>query len=112
MATELPLPEFDELPVNTLKHRIRSLTRQELVTLREHERAHANRVPVLEVLDRRIEELDQGATPTPGPEEQPSDVPAHSASPSPAEPRGPRGKGRPTEHGTSSSTGKGMEHTE
>lgn len=110
MSEQLPLANFDELPLTTLQHRIRSLDGDELRQLLSHEREHADRVPVTELLANRIEELDAGASPTPGPESEPVDVPDHSASGSPVNPQGPREPGRPTAHGTRSKTGKGMEH--
>ncbi len=110
MAEQLPLANYDELPAGTLKHRIRSLTEDELAQLLEHERQHAHRIPVIEMLNHRVHELQEGATPSPGAESEPVDVPGHSASGSPVSPQGPREKGRPTEQGTRSSTGKGMEH--
>ncbi|ASU77486.1 hypothetical protein CDG81_03250 [Actinopolyspora erythraea] len=111
MTARLPIPGYDEMPLSTLAHRIRSLTEDELTALLEYERAHANRVPVIEQLTGRLTELREGAEPTPGPREgEPSDVPEHSRSGSEVTPEPPRGKGRPTTHGTRSSTGKGIEH--
>ncbi|SFT46984.1 hypothetical protein SAMN04487904_102314 [Actinopolyspora lacussalsi subsp. righensis] len=110
MTAQLPIPDYDEMPLSTLGHRIRSLTEDELNTLLEYERTHAARVPVIEQLTGRLNELRQGAEPTPGPEEEPSDVPGHSRSGSEVTPEPPRGKGRPTAHGTRSTTGKGIEH--
>ncbi|KGM13407.1 hypothetical protein [Cellulomonas bogoriensis] len=63
---ELPLPDYDHLPVTGLAHRIRSLDRSQIDVLTAFERAHGNRTPVLEVLRVRGEELDQGATPSQG----------------------------------------------
>lgn len=108
---QLPLRGYDELPVATLQHQIRSLTDDQLQQLLDHERAHGNRIPVIEVLRRRYEELENGATPTSG-EHEPFDVPSHSASGSPVEPQGPAGKNQSTTHGTRSTTGQGIEHSE
>lgn len=106
----LPLPGYDELPVGALQHRIRALNIGELDQLIEHEHAHANRTPVLELLQHRHHELEQGATPSPGPEDEPVDTPDHQRGSSPVAPQNPRESGRPTEQGTRSSTGKGIEH--
>ncbi|GAB3282554.1 hypothetical protein [Parasphingorhabdus pacifica] len=106
----LPLAGYDELPLTTLRHRIRSLTSDELREVLNHEHAHGNRLPVVEVLRHRLEELEQGATPSPGAEHEPSDTPQHSRADSPVSPQGPREPGRPTPHGTRGPTGKGMEH--
>ncbi|WP_019855555.1 hypothetical protein [Actinopolyspora mortivallis] len=110
MTEQLPIPDYDELPLSALQHRIRSLDEDELNTVIEHERAHANRTPVLEQLTGRLEELRQGASPTSGGEEEPVDTPSHSRSGSEVTPEPPRGKGRPTMHGTSSRSGYGIEH--
>ena len=52
---QLPLPNFDQLPLGTLGHRIRSLTEDDLRRLLDHEREHAARVPVTELLTGRLE---------------------------------------------------------
>ncbi|PXY19045.1 hypothetical protein [Prauserella muralis] len=62
----LPLADYDHLPVPALRDRIRSLSRDEIEQLREYERAHASRAPVLTAMDARIEQLEQGATPSSG----------------------------------------------
>lgn len=109
---QLPLPDFDELPLGALGHRIRSLTEDELRQLLEHERAHAARVPVTELLTGRLDELQRGAVPSPGAEKDPNDVPGHTPSGSKVTPEGPAEPGRPSPPGTRSSTGKGIEHNE
>lgn len=63
---ELPLPDYDALSVGELEHRIRSLSAEELERLVRYERAHAARVPVVELLAGRLAQLDAGATPSPG----------------------------------------------
>lgn len=108
---QLPLPDFDELPLGTLGHRVRALTENDVRLLLDHERAHANRVQVVQLLTHRIDELEQGATPSSGAESEPVDVPGHTSSGSPVTPSGPRESDRPTVHGTRSNTGKGIEHS-
>lgn len=66
MAEQLPLTDYDQLPLGDLKHRIRSLTEEELERVRDHEREHGNRAPVLPVITARLEELAGGAEPAPG----------------------------------------------
>lgn len=107
---ELPLAGYDEMPVTTLRHRVRALTAAEIEQLLAHEHAHAHRVLVIKLLEHRLDELEQGAIPTPGPEQEPVDTPGHTPAGSPVNPQGPREPGQPTEHGTRSSTGKGIEH--
>lgn len=76
-----PLPHYDELSVGDLRHRIRSLTREQLGTLADYERGHADRVAVLQLLEARQTELDEGAEPTPGdPANTPAGPPAEGGS--------------------------------
>lgn len=61
---ELPLPDFDHLPVATLGSRIASLSEEQVSTLLEYERAHGDRMPVKVVLEGRIDALRNGAEPS------------------------------------------------
>jgi len=54
---ELPIPDFDNITLGSLRARLRNLSVEQLVTLREWEQAHAHRVPVLTALDNRIAKL-------------------------------------------------------
>jgi hypothetical protein len=63
---DLPMPDFDHLPLATLQHRIRSLDLDGLQQVAEYERLHGNRAPVLTVVDARLNELRNGAQPSPG----------------------------------------------
>ncbi|HEX6754462.1 MAG TPA: hypothetical protein VF109_00800 [Mycobacteriales bacterium] len=54
---DLPLEDFDHLTVPQLRGRLRTLTLPGLVQLRDYETAHANRLPVLTLLDNRIAKL-------------------------------------------------------
>ncbi len=65
-AAELPLPNFDQLRVPDLQHRIRTLDREGIDQLLAHERDHAHRPQVIQLLLRRAEELEHGATPSGG----------------------------------------------
>ncbi len=58
---DLPIPDYDHLPVGDLGHRIRSLTADELGTLLAYEQAHGDRLPVVQVLRTRLEEVRGGA---------------------------------------------------
>ncbi|WP_329131653.1 hypothetical protein [Streptomyces sp. NBC_00670] len=62
----LPLPDYDHLPLGGLESRIRSLSSDEVETLLAYERAHAHRVPVVELLGTRLDRLRAGAEPTSG----------------------------------------------
>ncbi|GAA4657711.1 MULTISPECIES: hypothetical protein [Amycolatopsis] len=75
---DLPLADYDQIPLGNLRHRIRSLTEPQLRAVVEHECAHGNRVAVLEVLRARLAELESGAQPSPG---HPENAPGASATP-------------------------------
>ncbi|GAA1930187.1 hypothetical protein GCM10009716_42110 [Streptomyces sodiiphilus] len=63
---DLPVPGYDQLAAGEIQHRIRSLEVEDLRRLLDHEREHADRVQVTEVIKARLGELDAGATPSPG----------------------------------------------
>jgi len=65
---ELPLPDYDHMTLGSLRGRLRSLDVAQLVQLRDYEKAHADRLPVITMLDNRIAKLatDASATPSPG----------------------------------------------
>ncbi len=58
---ELPLPDYDHLPVGSLEGRIRSLDADALDALLAYEQAHGNRLPVVQVLERRLQAVRDGA---------------------------------------------------
>jgi hypothetical protein len=76
----LPLPDYDHLPIGGLTSRIRTLDEAGVQTLLEYERAHGNRLPVVEVLQNRLTALKEGAQPSGG---NPNEV-APEAPPPPA----------------------------
>jgi hypothetical protein len=79
MAHEaLPIPDYDQLPLTDLRHRIRGLDEEQLQGLFEHEEAHGNRIPVLEILHARLKELRHGAEPSGG---DPANAPGASKTP-------------------------------
>lgn len=61
---ELPLPDYDHLPVGVLGSKITGLDGTGLQRLLDYERAHGNRLPVVQVLENRLEALRQGAEPS------------------------------------------------
>jgi hypothetical protein len=63
---ELPLPDYEHLPLETLKHRIRMLDANGVQKLLDYERAHGNRLPVVQVMETWLEELREGAPPSDG----------------------------------------------
>ena len=58
---ELPLPDYDHLPLGSLEGRIRSLDADGLAALLAYERAHGDRLPVTLLLERRLEAVRGGA---------------------------------------------------
>ena len=64
--TDLPLPDFDHLPLPEVTSRVRTLDADGVQTLVDHERAHGDRLPVLQVLEERLAELRSGAEPSGG----------------------------------------------
>jgi hypothetical protein len=77
---DLPLPDYDHLPVGSLTSRIRALGADDLTTLLNYERAHANRMQVVTVMESRLSGLREGAQPSGG---DPA-APAPEAPPAPA----------------------------
>src|SRR5687768_16155536 len=61
---ELPLPDYDHIPLGTLGSRISSLDEQGLQALLGYEQGHGNRLPVVQVLEARIDALKNGAQPS------------------------------------------------
>ncbi len=77
---QLPLPDYDHLPVEGLTSRIRTLDAAGLETVLEYERAHANRLQVVTIMQNRLTALREGAQPSGGDPAAPAvDDPAHAA---------------------------------
>jgi len=62
----LPLPDYDHLPLNSLILRARTLDPDQLDAVLAYEREHGARLPVLQALEQRREELATGAEPSGG----------------------------------------------
>jgi hypothetical protein len=98
---ELPLPDYDHLPLGSVQHRIRTLDTDQLQSVRAYELEHGNRAPVLTVIDARLDDLRSGAEPSAGspdaaqPESAPPAVGGSTVSP---ETSGP--PMNPPSHGT------------
>jgi hypothetical protein len=56
-AADLPLSDFDHMTGPQLRGRLRTLDRVQLVQLLDYERAHANRVPIVLMLENRLTKL-------------------------------------------------------
>jgi hypothetical protein len=73
-SADLPLPDYDDLTLPDLTHRVRTLDAADLEAVIAYEEQHGNRLPVLEVLRARAGQLEQGGQPSGGP----SGGPAHT----------------------------------
>lgn len=62
----LPIPDYDHLAAGTLAHQIRSLDATGLQALLEYEKSHGNRLPIVQVLEVRFGELQDGDEPSGG----------------------------------------------
>jgi hypothetical protein len=62
MPHDLPLPDYDGLPLGAIESRVRTLDETGVGELLGYEQTHANRVQVVQVLERRLVSLQQGAT--------------------------------------------------
>ncbi|MGC7100842.1 hypothetical protein ACPZ19_39740, partial [Amycolatopsis lurida] len=60
-----PIADYDQLPIGSVQHRIRSLEAPALRALVEYEQSHGDRRPVLEILHARLDQLAAGAGQTP-----------------------------------------------
>lgn len=99
-AENLPLPDYDHLPVGSLQHRIRSLDATELQQVLDYEYEHNDRTQVMEILRHRLDELNSGASPSPGRQD---DAPVESRGTrggSPVSPDHAAEPGHPARHGT------------
>ncbi len=102
---ELPLPDFDQMALGDVRHRVRALDRDAVEALLTHEAGHAARVPMLEILEHRLRELEAGAQPSSG---NPSNAPGIEASPggSPVQQSTAAEPGTPLRHGVANQTPK------
>jgi hypothetical protein len=89
----LPLPDYDHLPLGPLTHRIRTLDVEGVEILIEYERAHAQRQPVLTVLEERLAALQRGAVPSAGSPE--AAQPESAEAPTGKTPASPQTEGPP-----------------
>jgi hypothetical protein len=103
--SSLPLPDYDQLPLGALESRVRSLSAEEVEELLAHERTHADRLPVTQVLTARLEQLQSGGRPTQGdpaglrPERAQSQAGSPVTPATSPEPFGPPPHGTPDQRG-------------
>jgi hypothetical protein len=102
-SEDLPLADYDQLTLGDLQHRIRSLDEESLRTVLVHECGHAARVPVLEILEARLRQLEAGAEPSRG---DPSRAPRVKGTPggSPASQATAAEANTPLRHGVAQQT--------
>ncbi|MFE2429346.1 ChaB family protein [Streptomyces sp. NPDC059373] len=103
---ELPLADYDHLPIGSLEHRIRSLHASELKTLLAYEREHANRAPVVRILRARLDQLRAGAKPSHGGDRFRPEQPAAPHAGSKVTPATSPQPIHPPLHGTPAQSGK------
>lgn len=95
---DLPLPDYDHLPVGTLSTRITGLAEADVAQLVNYEKAHGNRLPVLQILEKRLQDLQGGAEPS-GPQ-APSTPEVATGTPAAQQPASvPGPKVNPPSHG-------------
>jgi hypothetical protein len=63
---QLPLPDYDHLPIGGLASRIRTLDAAGVQTLLDYEQSHGNRLQVVQILRNRLNALQSGAQPSGG----------------------------------------------
>jgi hypothetical protein len=96
---DLPLRDYDHLPVAALGHRIRSLNTGNLRQLLAYEREHADRPAVIRLLQARMAELDAGAQPSPGGSQEGPEWPPPPSAGSPVNPAAGAPPASPPPHG-------------
>jgi hypothetical protein len=102
----LPIPDYDHLPAGSLTHRIRSLDADGLAALLDYERAHGDRLPVVQLLSQRLDALRSGeAEPSGGNPfaPQPEHAPAADSG-SPGNPATSPDNNQPLRHGVAGQT--------
>ncbi len=63
-AAALPLPNYDELTIASLRARLRNLSADQLTVLVSYEKSHSGRADVIAMFERRITKLALGLTQT------------------------------------------------
>jgi hypothetical protein len=63
---QLPLPDYDHLPIGGLASRIRTLDEAGVQTLLDYEQKHGNRLQAVQIMRNRLDALKSGAQPSGG----------------------------------------------
>lgn len=103
---EFPLPDYDHLSTGSLQHMIRSLGQPELTRVLDYEQAHNNRPQVVEAMNQRLDELQNGAEPAPGEHRAEPAEARDTAKGSPVTPSGSPEPMHPPRHGNHDRPGK------
>lgn len=96
---DLPLRDYDHLPASAVGQRIRPLTADQVGTLLDYERAHADRPAVTQVMETRLNELRDGAEPSGGTGQSGPDYPGAARGTSAAGPETTGPPAAPPPHG-------------
>ena len=59
-AEALPVPNYDQLSVASLRARLRGLDAGQVQTLLDYEKAHESRPAIITMFERRLIKLDEG----------------------------------------------------
>jgi hypothetical protein len=96
---DLPLRDYDHLPLPSLAQRIRALTAGEITQLMRYEQDHANRPAAVQVFEARLGELAAGQSPTQGRGQSGPDWPEPPSGGSPVRPETAGAPGSAPPHG-------------
>lgn len=105
-ADALPLPDYDELPIGSIEHRIRSLDGDEVRELMRYEDEHAGRPAAHAVLAARLDQLAAGAEPSGGDPDAVHPEHGHHAAGSPVTPASSPEPRHSPPHGTPDQPGR------
>ena len=94
MDTPLPFADYDQMSPQEISTRIRGLDADQVGALVEHEGSHADRPAVRQILEHRLQQLHDGATPTDSQVTGPW-VPRATTAPDPTPPARPQTQGPP-----------------
>jgi hypothetical protein len=104
---ELPIPDYDHLPVGSLAHRVRTLDADAIDVLLAYENEHAARRPVLDQLIARRDALRSGAAQPSGGDPaapQPEQAPMPDGAATQAPSGDQAGTNQPLRHGVAGQT--------
>ncbi len=82
----LPLPDYDHMTLGSLRGRMRAMSVEHLMQVRSYEKAHADRLPIVTMLDNRIAKLATDAAAT-GVGSAAAKTPTVRPAPRPGQPR-------------------------